>query len=157
MSTVRITRPRHPLWGQQLPVLGRMRRHGLAELLLVLPDGSKSLIPAAWTDLHETTGGEAAEPGTVGSLADLLACHELVAGLAARVAEAVDGQQAARQSSCKEDNRAACATQSDTRGGADATAGADRRVSRGAASRGGGDAGRPDRQGRRAGTAEGGR
>ncbi len=27
-----------------------MRRHGAVELLLVLPDGSKSLVPAAWTD-----------------------------------------------------------------------------------------------------------
>jgi hypothetical protein len=49
-STVQMTRPRHPLQGKLLPVLGGMRRHGAVELLLVLPDGSKSLIPAAWTD-----------------------------------------------------------------------------------------------------------
>ena len=54
-------------------VLGGMRRHGAVELLLELPDGSKSLVPAAWTD--------SARPGmrrlglawsTLGSLADLL-------------------------------------------------------------------------------------
>ena len=42
-------RPRHPLAGRELRVLGGMRRHGRLELLLVLPDGSKRLIPAAWT------------------------------------------------------------------------------------------------------------
>ena len=47
---MRITRPRHPLQGKSLQVLGGMRRHGAVELLLVLPDGSKSLVPAAWTD-----------------------------------------------------------------------------------------------------------
>jgi hypothetical protein len=46
---VRLTRPRHPFDGQQLPVLGSMRRHGVRELLVVLPDGSKRLIPAIWT------------------------------------------------------------------------------------------------------------
>ena len=51
-GTVRLTRPRHPFDGRQLPVLGSMRRHGAAELLVVLPDGSKRLIPVAWTDLE---------------------------------------------------------------------------------------------------------
>jgi len=57
VSTVRLTRPRHPFEGQPLPVLGRMRRHGEAELLVVLPDGSKRLIPAAWTGLGRPPGG----------------------------------------------------------------------------------------------------
>jgi Family of unknown function (DUF5372) len=50
VTSVVITRRRHPLEGQSLRVLGRMRRHGRLELLLVLPDGSKRLIPQAWTD-----------------------------------------------------------------------------------------------------------
>jgi hypothetical protein len=154
MSRVRITRPGHPLGGRELQVLGRMRRHGRAELLLVLPDGSKSLIPAVWTDLHES-GSDAAGQATLGSLADLLACHELVSALAARVAEAAGEQQAARQSSCKEDNRAACATQSDTRAGADATEGADRRASRTSAGRGGGATGGADCQSHRPGARKG--
>ena len=51
-GTVVITRPRHPLEGLELRVLGGMRRHGRLELLLVLPDGSKRLIPAEWTSQH---------------------------------------------------------------------------------------------------------
>ena len=57
VSTVRLTRPRHPFEGRQLPVLGRMRRHGAVELLVVLPDGSKRLVPAAWTDLGRPATG----------------------------------------------------------------------------------------------------
>ena len=48
-----VTRERHPLAGRELRVLGGMRRHGQLELLLVLPDGSKSLVPAAWTGWAE--------------------------------------------------------------------------------------------------------
>jgi hypothetical protein len=33
-------------------VLGRSHRQGQLHLLLVLPDGSRSLIPASWTDLE---------------------------------------------------------------------------------------------------------
>ena len=53
---MRITRPRHPLQDRSLRVLGGMRRHGVMELLLELPDGSKSLIPAAWTDAEPSAG-----------------------------------------------------------------------------------------------------
>ena len=46
-----------------------MRRHGAAELLVVLPDGSKTLLPAVFTDAVPA----AAEPvaATVGSIEDL--------------------------------------------------------------------------------------
>jgi hypothetical protein len=50
VTAVTLTRRRHPFEGRSLQVLGSMRRHGVAELLVVLPDGSKRLIPAAWTD-----------------------------------------------------------------------------------------------------------
>jgi hypothetical protein len=105
VSTVQINRPRHPLDGQELVSLGQMRRHGRVELLLVLPDGSKSLIPAAWRDLDATDAVDGV--GTLGSLGDLLGAHELVCALLARVASAGDTGQAARQSSCEEDIRAA--------------------------------------------------
>ena len=55
-GTVLVTRPRHPLEGRELRVLGGMRRHGRLELLLVLPDGSKRLIPAEWTSQHADGG-----------------------------------------------------------------------------------------------------
>ena len=89
-----------------------MRRHGHLELLLVLPDGSKSLLPAAWTDLDDTATDKRTRPTTVGTVADLLAACERVADLVSRLTTAVDEEQAARQSSCEEDNRGACAAQS---------------------------------------------
>ena len=61
-----------------------MRKHGRLELCLVLGDGSKSLIPAAWTDLD--AGAEPASgPETLGSLADLLHARAVVDGLVHRV------------------------------------------------------------------------
>jgi len=83
------------------------------ELLLELPDGSKSLIPAVWTDAESATGDGAAGVATLGSLTDLLGVCELVADLMGRRREV--GGQAAGMSSCKEDSHAACPTQFDTR------------------------------------------
>ena len=76
-TTVTITRCRHALEGQSLVVMGHFRRHGRLELLVVLGDGSKRLIPAEWTDHDqpETTAREgvcAAVPQTLGTTADLL-------------------------------------------------------------------------------------
>ena len=76
MTSVVIIRSRHPLEGRSLPVLGRMRRHGQLELLLVLPDGSKRLIPQAWTNANEATVHDVV--ATLGSLADLLVACALV-------------------------------------------------------------------------------
>src|SRR5438034_10665947 len=85
---VTITRPRHPLAGEPLRVLGSLRRHGRLELLLVLPDGSKSLVPAAWTSLGDEPGAEAGDDAaaraTLGRLGDLLAACVLVSALSAR-------------------------------------------------------------------------
>lgn len=149
VSTVRLTRPRHPFEGQPLPVLGRMRRHGEVELLVVLPDGSKRLVPAAWTDLERPPGGADAGdgPATLGSVPDLLGLSVLVSGLSARSAD--DREQAARKSPCKEDDRAACSAQSAAGPGSGATHSPDRASPRRAGRRGGHAAGRPDRQGGR--------
>ncbi|WP_131803182.1 DUF5372 family protein, partial [Parafrankia colletiae] len=71
--TVRLTRPGHPFDGCELRVLGRMRRHGALELVLELPDGSKSMMPSAWTDHADPAAdGEAlpAEEPTLGRIAD---------------------------------------------------------------------------------------
>jgi len=80
---VRIVRKRHPFEGRELAVLGWMRRHGSLELCLVLPDGSKSLIPAAWTDLDAAAQPEAG--GTIGSLSDLLRAAAVAGGLVRRL------------------------------------------------------------------------
>ena len=49
-------------------VLGRMQRHGAVELLVVLPDGSKTLLPAVFTDAVAAADVLVA---TVGSIEDL--------------------------------------------------------------------------------------
>src|SRR5207245_11511 len=118
---VTLTRRRHPFEGRSLQVLGSMRRHGAAELLVVLPDGSKRLIPAAWTDLEQPAGGGDDAVATLGSVPDLLGLSVLVSGLTARLA--AGPEQATRKSPCKEDNRAACAAQFDAGPGSGATPG----------------------------------
>lgn len=128
MNGVMVTRPRHPLAGRRLQVVGAMRRLGRDELLVVLPDGSKTLIPAAWTDRATTTANQdqALDQGAaiLARPAELLAARELVARLRAR-ADA-GGGQAARKSPCKEDDRAACAAEFDARTDPGATTGGDR-------------------------------
>jgi len=47
-----VVRARHPLQGRSLELLGSSRGRGVLHLLLVLPDGSRSLIPLAWADLE---------------------------------------------------------------------------------------------------------
>jgi len=47
---VTITRPHHPFHGQSLEVLRQVRLPAGLQFVLFLPDGSKSLIPADWTD-----------------------------------------------------------------------------------------------------------
>jgi len=151
-GTVLVTRPRHPLEGRELRVLGGMHRHGRLELLLVLPDGSKRLIPAEWTSQH-TDGGAGQDGGgtaaTVGSVADLLAASVLVAAFSARDRD--KRAQAARKPPAKEDNRAACAAQSAAGPGSGATPGTARPAPRTAGHGSDHAAGRPDRQGRAAG------
>jgi hypothetical protein len=72
VTVVTLTRRLHPFEGRSLQVLGSMRRHGAAELLVVLPDGSKRLIPAAWTDLEQPAAAGEDAAGTLGSVPDLL-------------------------------------------------------------------------------------
>ena len=48
-----ITRERHPFEGRSLAVIGSIRRRGVLFVLACLPDGSRALIPAQWTDWDE--------------------------------------------------------------------------------------------------------
>lgn len=158
MTSVVITRPHHPFQGRSLSVLGQMRRHGRLELLLVLPDGSKRLIPRAWTDAEpDTPDTPCGQEVTLGSLADLLAACVLVGQLGDRGQH--EQGQAAGKSPSKEDFRAACPTQFDTRPASEANRAATRGVGRAAARAGvrPGDhaAGRCDRQDRHPGGAGG--
>jgi hypothetical protein len=129
-------------------MLGQLRRHGRLELLLVLPDGSKSLIPAAWTDLDgaaaDTGSTDQAGTATLGSVADLLQAAAMLCELSTRTA----AQQAARQSPSKEDYRAAYPAQSAAGAGPGATPDAAGPASRAAGRGRDRAAGPPDRHGR---------
>jgi hypothetical protein len=63
--------------------MGWMRRGGRLELIVVLPDGSHLMVPAAWTDLEGSAGPATA--GALGSLEDLLEARRLLEPLLARV------------------------------------------------------------------------
>jgi len=85
---VTVVRKRHPFVGQSLRVFGWMRRQGSLDLILVLPDGSRSLIPAAWTDVgaEETAGAAASE--VLGSLGELQRMRVVIDGLIHRSRDA---------------------------------------------------------------------
>ena len=63
--------------------MGWMRRRGRLELILVLPDASHLMVPAAWTDLQATPGP--VETGTLASLDALLATRRVLEPLWERV------------------------------------------------------------------------
>jgi hypothetical protein len=52
---VTIVRVHHAFEGRSLKVFGAMHRKGRLLLVLILRDGSKSMIPADWTDLASST------------------------------------------------------------------------------------------------------
>jgi len=116
---VRVIRPGHPLHGLDLPVWGRLRLGGAAMAVVVLPDGSKKRIPAAWTRAGDGTGTAGPAAGIIAQAGDLLRILRVVSGISAR--SAGTAEQAARQSPGKEDNCAACATESAAGPGSGAT------------------------------------
>ena len=143
-ETVRVVRPGHPLHGLDLPVWGRLRLRGVAMVVLVLPDGSKERIPAAWAG---EGGGEdtAAPAAAVVAAADLLRLLRVISGVAATAGN--QAEQAARQSPGKEDDRAACTTQSAAGPGSGATIAAGRPAAPARRARRGRDRGTPDHPG----------
>jgi len=115
-ETVQVVRPGHPLHGLDLPVWGRLRLRGVAMVVLVLPDGSKERIPAAWAGeggSSEDTSASAAAAG------DLLRLLRVISGIRATAGNRAE--QAARQSPGKEDQRATCIAQSAAGPGSGAT------------------------------------
>ena len=71
-------------------MIGTLRRRGIHYLLTVLPDGSRSLIPASWTDWKvEPLGGTPPSDADeavhdLGRLGDLLHLRKLVDALCIR-------------------------------------------------------------------------
>jgi len=86
-----ILRDHHPLNGQFLQVLGRTHRGGILHLTLVLPDGTRSLIPAAWTDLslhpahNSSVTANVSTAPLLGSVSDLLRTGTIVDALLRRL------------------------------------------------------------------------
>ena len=82
-ATVTITRSHHAFEGQSLVVQGRVHRQDRAHLLLVLPDGSRSLIPADWTNLQssEHTAVDLSAGVSLAPLSDLLHARTIVDAL----------------------------------------------------------------------------
>jgi hypothetical protein len=134
-ETVRVVRPGHPLHGLDLPVWGWLRLRGVAMVVLVLPDGSKKRIPAAWAHEGGSEDTGAAAAAVVAAAGDLLRLLRVISGTPATTGN--HAQQAARQSPGKEDDRAACTAQSAAGPGSGATTAAGqpatpaRRASRG--------------------------
>ena len=101
-ESVIITRERHPFEGCALAVIGSIRRRGVLFVLACLPDGSRALIPAQWTDWDEghCGGVRACQEANVGwralgSLGDLLQLRHLVDALRGRsigVGTATEGE-----------------------------------------------------------------
>jgi hypothetical protein len=118
-ETVRVVRPGHPLHGLDLMVWGRLRLRGVAMVILVLPDGSRKRIPAAWA--HEGGSEDTGTPAAavVAAAGDLLRLLRVISGIPATAGN--HAEQAARQSPGKEDDRAACTTQSAAGPGSGAT------------------------------------
>src|ERR1700734_1690510 len=75
-TSVVIIRRRHPFEGCRLAVISGLNRRGVPLLLVVLPDGSRSLIPSTWTDWLGSCGIDA--PGEVKDGEDLCAVGDLI-------------------------------------------------------------------------------
>jgi hypothetical protein len=72
------------LQGQSLQVLGWTHRDGTLNLTLVLPDGSRSLIPADWTDLNacdSTPTNRRPAPNMIATTSHLLLVRKVVDAL----------------------------------------------------------------------------
>ena len=141
-ETVRVVRPGHPLHGLDLPAWGRLRLRGVAMVVLVLPDGSKERIPAAWVG---DGGGEDPAAPVVAAAADLLRLLRVISGVPATAGNRAE--QAARQSPGKEDDRAACTTQSAAGPGTGATIAAGQPAAHARRASRGRDRGTPDHPG----------
>jgi hypothetical protein len=86
-ATVTITRERHAFEGRSLPALSSIRRRGVLLLLVSLPDGSRALIPAKWTDWNEVAASpeEGASPNDLGRIDDLLHLRKVLDALIGRL------------------------------------------------------------------------
>jgi hypothetical protein len=93
---VTIIREHHAFEGQTLAVISSIKRRGVLLVLVILPNGSRSLIPAAWTDwsVPHTCGASSSADDIIparalGKLGDLLALCKIIDALQRRYVESV--------------------------------------------------------------------
>lgn len=82
---VRVTRPHHPLEGKVLEVFGQLRYRGKPHFILVLPDGSRSYFPVAWTEVLAAPPPSQSSCSTVACASDLLRLRERIDCLLCRI------------------------------------------------------------------------
>jgi hypothetical protein len=109
---VTILRERHPFEGRSLPIMGTIKRRGTLLLLVVLPDGSRSLIPASWTEWNAAADGAPESTAAlrelcIAPLAGLLCTRVLVDALLSRCLFIVE-TTAADVESCHETDPGVC-------------------------------------------------
>jgi hypothetical protein len=80
-----VTRPHHALEGKVLEVFAKLRHRGKPHFVLVLPDGSRSYMPVAWTDVASNPESSAPPCSSVGSASDLLRLRQRVDCLLRRI------------------------------------------------------------------------
>ena len=105
-TVVRIRREGHAFEGQELRVYSRCKRGRQLHLLLILPDESRSLIPASWTDWGDRVHGPVGRRrrrtprrSLLASVTDLLRARALVDALLGRMAQAQEIDDATRTGS----------------------------------------------------------
>src|SRR5215471_15379573 len=88
-KTVVITRKQHPFEGQSLSVIHSIRRRGVRLVLVILPNGTRSLIPAAWADwITEPVSTPTSHISyDLGRLDDLLHLRRIINALLSRPSE----------------------------------------------------------------------
>ena len=90
---MRVVRNGHAFEGHELAVISRSKRGGQLYLLLKLPDQSRSLIPASWTDLQARAdvgpiNGAAPPQALLATMEDLLKARNVIDTMLSRKTDA---------------------------------------------------------------------
>ena len=88
---VTVIRKRHAFEGQTLAVISSIKRRGVLLVLVILPNGSRSLVPAAWTDWRDAEASlgddDIDHTSSLGKLGDLLQLGKVIDALLSRHVE----------------------------------------------------------------------
>jgi hypothetical protein len=101
-----VIRPYHALEGKVLEVFAKLRHKGKPHFMLVLPDGSRSYIPVAWTDFSAAPSSSTLTNSIIASASDLLRLRQRVDYLLCRI----KADPACSQNSSTQESQHASAT-----------------------------------------------